>query len=238
MIKVLLHNKFFKFLYGIILLPLCYVIMQTLVYVVSHTEFSSRLVRLFFAGCITYVVIHFVLYKPIKIYIIGHEIVHMLSTYLCGGKVKKVKVSNSSGMVSVDKVNTFIALSPYFVPFYTIIVVILWIVLRYIVKLSISTNVLSFFLGFTLMFHFVLTLYAIYFGQQDFKISGWLFSIVLIFIINCSILLLLFIFVFPSKLEIRQVQRYFLSSLKHTYYFCYINIFNIINLLKDKIVKK
>ncbi len=228
MIKFLLYNKVVKFFYGILLLPLCYVLFRTLLYVIVNIEFSNKLIYAFCLGSGLYLILHLVLYKPIKIYVVGHELVHAISAYICGGKVKKLKIGSSYGSVNVDKVNTFIALSPYFVPFYSLIVIIVWLLVKYLLKLNVPIEILTFLLGFTIMFHIVLTLYAIYIGQQDFKISGWLFSIVLIFIINCLILSSIFLVLFPSKLNFGSVREFFLDFTIQTYKFCYYKISEIV----------
>lgn len=222
MFAKILRSKIIKFFYALFLLPLCLVLLKTLIYVVTNVEFKDKLVVSFFIGMGSYIVFHFLLYKPIKIYIIGHELVHVLSTYLCGGKVKKMKIRGLHGSVNVDKVNTFIALSPYFIPFYSVIVAFLWLVFRHLLKLNIPTEVFVFLLGFTMMFHLVLTLYAIYLGQTDFEICGWLFSMVVILIANSLILIFLFTFIFSSKLKFYDVKDYFLKNLFCFYKFIYL----------------
>ncbi|MFN3550413.1 MAG: hypothetical protein ACK4WJ_01170 [Endomicrobiia bacterium] len=238
MIKFFLTNKIIKFFYGIALLPLCYVFFQTLIFVIKNIEFSNSIVKSFFIGCGSYLVIHILLYKPLKLYVIGHELVHAISGYLCGANVKNVKVAKSYGLVNVDKINTFIALSPYFVPFYSLIIIILWVIVKYFIKLDIPIEYFMFFLGLTITFHLVLTIYAVSLGQQDLKISGWLFSIVIIFIINCLILILLFIFLFPSKIKFLDVKDHFLNYLFLSYRVCFNKTLDFTKFLIDKIKNK
>lgn len=230
MIKFLLYNRVVKFFYGILLLPLCYTLLQTLIFVISKIEFSNSLVQYFIFGVAAYIIIHFGLYKPIRIYVIGHELVHMISAYLCGSNVKKFKIGSNYGSVNVDKVNTFIALSPYFIPLYSIIVVLLWSILKYVFKLQVSTQILSFLLGLTLTFHIVLTVYAIYLGQQDLKISGWLFSVVLIFMLNCIILVVLFNVMFLPYEKVNMVKTFFFDTTILTYKHCYTVITKLIKI--------
>lgn len=238
MIKFLLHNKVIKFFYGVLLLPMCYVLLSTLIFVISKVVWNNHLVQHFIFGVVTYVFIHFFLYKPISIYVLSHELVHVISAYLCGSKIKKVRISTNRGSVNVDKVNTFIALSPYFVPLYSILVVLLWFVIRYLFKVGISVGLLSFFLGLTLAFHIILTVHAIYLGQQDLKISGWLFSAVLIFTLNCIILITLFSVMFLDRYNINLVKDFFLRSIIITYKECYnvtIALFkNLLSLIRGK----
>jgi hypothetical protein len=238
MIKFLIHNKVMKFFYALLLLPCCYSLFYTLIYVIKSIQLNNCLVQYFLLGVVGYLLLHFLLYKPIKLYVIGHELVHMLSAYLCGSTVKKVKITSSYGSVYVDKVNTFIALSPYFVPFYTIIVVFLWALVKYIVKINFSTEILSFFIGFTITFHLLLTIYAIYLGQQDFKISGWLFSIVVVFMINCLILIFLFVILFLPTSQIHQIKNFFVINTKYAYYFCYQIIVKFIKYTKIYLLQK
>jgi hypothetical protein len=238
MIKFLINNKIIKFFYAILLLPFCYSLFLTLIYIIKNIQLSNKLVQYFLLGTSGYLVIHLLLYKPIKLYVIGHELVHMISTYICGGKVKKIRIGSSYGSVNVDKVNTFIALSPYFVPFYTIIVILLWTISKYIIKINLSIEILSFFIGFTIMFHLLLTMYAIYVGQQDFKISGWLFSTVVIFIINCLILIFLFILMFSPKIQSSQIKDFFVSNTKNIYIICFQKVLKFINYIKTSFYKK
>jgi len=232
MIKLLVYNKIIKFFYALLLIPFCYSLFLTLIYIIKNIQLSNKLVQYFLLGAGGYLCLHFLFYKPMMLYVIGHEFIHMISTYICGGKVKKVKIGTSYGSVNVNKVNTFIALSPYFVPLYTIIVTLLWAILKYIIKINLSIEILSFFIGFTIMFHLLLTIYAIYIGQQDFKISGWLFSIIIIFIINCLILIFLFILLFLPKIQISQIKDFFLLNTKNAYIICYQKVIKFINYTK------
>jgi hypothetical protein len=232
MIKLLVYNKIIKFFYALLLIPFCYSLFLTLIYIIKNIQLSNKLVQYFILGAGGYLCLHFLFYKPMILYVIGHEFIHMISTYICGGKVKKVKIGTSYGSVNVNKVNTFIALSPYFVPLYTIIVTLLWVILKYIIKINLSIEILSFFIGFTIMFHLLLTMYAIYIGQQDFKISGWLFSIIIIFIINCLILIFLFILLFLPKIQISQIKDFFLLNTKNAYIICYQKVIKFIKYTK------
>ncbi|MCX7956549.1 MAG: hypothetical protein N2643_01465 [Endomicrobia bacterium] len=233
--RVLLYNKIVKFIYGIILLPFCWVIFKTLIFVVTNAELKDKYIITFFIGMIAYIIFHFVLYKPVRFYVIGHELVHAISAYLCGAKVKKIKINSSYGTVNVNKVNSFIALSPYFVPFYSIILALLWIVLKNLLKLNIPQEIFVFLLGFTIMFHLVLTIYAIYLGQKDLEIPGWLFSIVIIFIVNCLLFIGLFIFVFPSKLNFVELKRYVSKELFVSYKNIYLKLRDGLPILVEKV---
>lgn len=217
MIKFLIHNKLAKFFYGILLLPLCYSLFLLLVFIFKNIKYFTGSVQYFFIGCLLYLLIHILLYKPIKLYVIGHELLHAISAYICGANIKKIKFCKNSGSINVDKVNTFIALSPYFFPFYSVVVILFWIIIKVLFRFNLSWEIFMFFLGFTLMFHLVLTVYAIFLGQQDLQISGWLFSIVLIFIVNCFILIVIFVTLFPLNVNFEVIKDYFFKLTSETY---------------------
>jgi len=195
--------------------------------VIENIEFTATSVKPFFFGAGTYLLFHILLYKPIRVYIIGHELVHTISAYLCGAGVKNLKIGKSYGSVNVEKVNTFIALSPYFFPFYSIVVIFIWLLTKYLFKLNVPVEIFMFLLGFTIMFHLLLTIYAISLGQQDLKVSGWFFSIVVIFLVNCLILIILLVVLFPLKTKISELKNYFLDLAFNTYKICFEKILQI-----------
>ncbi len=201
----MLNSKLFKFFYGIILLPFCYGFLKVFIFIIQKLEFSDRFVVIFLSGLIFYLIIHFCFYNPIRIYVIGHEFVHMISAWICGAKVSKVKLKKNSGAVTVNRVNTFIALSPYFVPVYSIFLVILWGIIKYVLSVNLKIEIFIFLLGITVMFHIVLTAYTISVGQSDFNISGLMFSLVVIFIINLVMLICIILFLLPVNITFAEV---------------------------------
>ena len=65
--------------------------------------------------------------RTMWLYVLGHEFTHALAAMLAGGKVTAFHVTSKGGHVLTDKVNWWIALSPYFVPIYALIWIALWI---------------------------------------------------------------------------------------------------------------
>ena len=66
------------------------------------------------------------------LYVLGHEFTHALAAMLAGGKVSAFHVSSKGGHVLTDRVNWWIALSPYFVPIYALIWMALWITVEFL----------------------------------------------------------------------------------------------------------
>jgi len=71
---------------------------------------------------------YLVLYKLVFqfIGIVIHELTHFIIAILFVRKVGKIKLSRYEGAVDIEKTNSIIDLSPYFIPLITIIVIILF----------------------------------------------------------------------------------------------------------------
>jgi len=152
----------------------------------------------FLLGAVVYLIIHTVLFKPNVVYIFGHELTHALAMFVSAGKVKGFKVSKKGGEVKGTKSGTFISLAPYFFPTYTLIIILLWYIAKQFWDVKDFISVFLFAVGLTLTFHFVMTVEFLKTKQPDLVKSGYLFSIVLIYLINLSIAALILNFVFAD----------------------------------------
>ena len=150
----------------------------------------------FLLGIVVYLIIHTVLFKPNIVYIFGHELTHALAMFVSAGKVKSFKVSKKGGEVKGTKANLFISLAPYFFPTYTLVIILIWYIARQIWDIRDFIGVFLFAVGLTLTFHFVMTVEFLKTKQPDLVKSGYLFSIVLIYLINLSIAALILNLVF------------------------------------------
>lgn len=175
---------------AILLLPVCIGAGRTL-WLVMHASGSADITFVpILAGAACWVVIYFLLPKPMWFYVFGHELTHALWVWLFGGSVKKFKASSSGGHVVVDKTNFLIALSPYFFPLYAVLVVAVFAAGHLI------WNWKNFFAWFHLLvgaayaFHVTLTAHALKTQQSDITSQGYLFSAVVIFLGNVLVLLI------------------------------------------------
>jgi hypothetical protein len=141
------------------------------------------------AGMACWLVIFSMLPKPMWVYVLGHELTHALWTWLFGGQVRQLKVSAQGGHVVVSKNNFLIVLAPYFFPLYAALVVILfaagnwlWGWHGYLVWFHLA-------LGAAYAFHVTLTWHVLQTQQSDITSQGWIFSGVIIFLGNVSLLL-------------------------------------------------
>jgi len=184
-------SKVIKYLIGIAALPLTLGFSRAFYGQLSDLSYVGPKLHLVLWGIIIYMLMHVLFYKPIYIYTLGHEAIHILATWLCGGYVTNVNISRSGGSVSTSKTNFFIELSPYFIPIYTVLLIFLVPVVRY--KLSNSQFLASyiFLLGFTLGMHLIMTAEVLKIRQPDLMKSGYPFSLSLIFMGNLIIVFLI-----------------------------------------------
>jgi hypothetical protein len=182
--------KWVKTIIAVLLLPACVGAAQALWLVLKANGNTDTVWVAMAAGAACWLVIYLMLPKPMWIYVFGHELTHALWAWLCGGGVKKFKVTSSGGHVVVTKTNFLIALAPYFFPIYVVLVVavfalghLLWNWHAYLVWFHLC-------LGAAYAFHLTLTWHILQTRQTDITSQGWLFSAVVIFLGNIAVLLL------------------------------------------------
>jgi hypothetical protein len=116
-------RKWIKFVFAILLLPVCAGAAMALGRVLSASGRADLVWVPMLAGAACWGVVFLLLPKPMWIYVFGHELTHVLWTWIFGGRVKKMKVSSAGGQVVISKSNFVIALAPYFFPLYTVLVI-------------------------------------------------------------------------------------------------------------------
>jgi hypothetical protein len=182
--------KWVKFIIAILLLPVCVGAAKTLGMVMSRCGGADTTLIAIVGGAACWLAIYLLLPKPMWIYVVGHELTHAVWVWLFGGSVKKFKASSSGGHVIVDKNNFLISLSPYFFPFYAVVVVAIFVLGHMI------WNWRDFFVWFHLLvgaayaFHLTLTATILKTEQSDITSQGYVFSAVVIFLGNVLVLLI------------------------------------------------
>lgn len=190
----------FRTLIAVFLSPFAAITIWVLIKVILELCVSNaEALAPFACGLILYLLLQKILSKPLTTYVFGHELTHALAGILSGAKVKSFSVASSGGSVVMDKRTPFIALAPYFVPIYTLIVIALYLIL----SLFFNTNnyfwLFAFGCGLTLAFHYALTYFAITKGQSDLEHYGKYFSIVIIAFALCLSTLMVLKAVFPQQ---------------------------------------
>jgi hypothetical protein len=184
--------NFLRLVLALLLIPFVYVFGETLVDAVCRALDVSELnvisLLSFTSGIIGFLLVwHFC--PPVKMYVLGHELTHAIVALMFGARVSNLKVAASGGSVTVSKSNMMITLSPYFFPFYTILLALS----AFITGLFVSTlpwkGVWFFFAGFTWFFHICFTLDSLIRRQPDILEFGRLFSYVMIWFFNVGCIL-------------------------------------------------
>lgn len=178
-------GKVSKFVIGLILIPVVIGISISFFESLANIGVARHTgSKIFLWGVLSYVVLHLFLFKPTYVYTLGHEITHVLATWICGGGVKSFKVSKGSGSVETTKSNFFINLSPYFIPTYTLIISFLYFLLPLFLNIPNLRTIYFFLIGFSLSLHLIFTAEVLKTKQPDILNTGYLFSLALIYIIN------------------------------------------------------
>lgn len=122
------------------------------------------------------------------LYVLGHELTHALFIYLCGGRVSEFKVTKDGGFVVTNKSNILIALSPYFVPFWALLLLGLSILVETFWEIPYHDLALYLIIGASWTFHLAWTLWMIPRDQPDLKENGSFFSLTVIYLANVLLL--------------------------------------------------
>ena len=181
--------KWCKTIIAILLLPACVGAVSTLWAVLRASGQADTLWVAALSGAACWLVIYLLLPKPMWVYVVGHEVTHVLWTWLLGGRVKKFKASSKGGHVVVTKNNFVIALAPYFFPLYAIMVVLVFVAGHLVWDWRPYLVWFHLLLGAAYAFHLTLTWHILKNRQSDITEHGYLFSAVVIFLGNIAVLL-------------------------------------------------
>lgn len=199
-------TRFLRFILGILLLPFSIGVSAALYGQLGNVHALSNYQLFFLYGIGTYIVIHLVFYRPVFPYVFGHELMHAISTWVSGGKVKSFKATSKGGEVKATKSNSFISLSPYFFPIYTIFVALAYSLSSLFFDVSRYVLIFIFLVGFSLAFHLIITIDFLKTKQPDLVKTGYLLSLTLIYIVNLSLLALILSLIFPDVSFVNFIQ--------------------------------
>jgi hypothetical protein len=184
--------KFLKMLIGIALLPACWAISKA-VYQLYQTSAEPAAPGGFEpwalpAGFLLWVVIFFLLPRPVRTYVLGHELTHALWALMMGGRIGKMKVGKTGGHVELTKTNFVITLSPYFFPFYTFLVIAAY----YLAGIWLEVEPYKAWwlgaVGLTWSFHLTFTIHMLSEHQPDIQEHGRIFSYTIIYMMNLLVI--------------------------------------------------
>lgn len=211
---------------GLLLIPFAVAITRTLSFLVRGFGVDSAwglppAAWAMAGGFLVWLFVFATLPRPMKTYILAHELTHVLWAWLSGARVSRVRIRSNSGSVMVSHSNVMITLAPYFFPLYTIIALIvygllgIWFDMRpyYLFWLGL--------VGFTWSFHVTFTVASLTHFQSDIADYGWLFSYVVIYIFNMAGLAAWLVAVGEPSLS--QAARHFAAGTWAVWHWCAIN---------------
>jgi len=182
-------SKVLKWILGILLLPMTVAISLTFARQLQ-SDLDWQQVNLttwwFAGGFVVWLILYFLLPRPMWTYVLGHECTHALWGLLMGAKVSRLKVGQQGGSVTLSKSNVLITLAPYFFPFYTALTLIAYLLIGIWFDMSLYRPFWFAVFGLTWSFHLTFTLSILAIHQPDIHEHGRLFSYVLIYCINLA----------------------------------------------------
>jgi hypothetical protein len=135
-------------------------------------------------------------------YVFGHGLTHAAFVKCFGGKILEIEWSANGGYVTTDKTNWVIALSPYFVPFWSIIAVVVYVAASLFYEITpLGKQIFYGVMGATWSFHLAWTLWMIPRDQPDLKDNGTFLSLTLIYFGNLLVLICLLCLATPAPFE-------------------------------------
>ena len=181
--------RFLKLLIGLALIPACWAVSTATfdLYRLSGGSTADGMIAWALPiGFVLWAAIYFLLPRPTRTYVFGHELTHALWALMMGGRVGELKVGRSGGHVEVTRTNFVITLAPYFFPFYCFLVIGVY----YLADIWLDVAPYKAWwlgaVGFTWAFHVTFTITMLTERQPDIQEHGRVFSWVLIYIFNLA----------------------------------------------------
>ncbi len=208
-----------KFLLGLLLAPVCLLALLILFDLLFHATVKNSFLKsegfwFFGSGCVSWYLLGWLHSRPTLLYVFAHEMTHAITARLSGARVHRVHVDEEGGFVETDKTGVFITLSPYMVPFYTVVVFALYALISLFVNMEHEMQwpipglewtlrmkwvwIFYFFVGLTWCFHLTFTMDVLRTEQTDLLHNGEFFSIMVIFLANLAVIGVLFVSASPT----------------------------------------
>ncbi len=136
------------------------------------------------AGSMAWILLFTLFPRPLRSYILAHELTHALWGVMMGARISRIRVKADHGSVVLSKTNFLITLAPYFFPLYTVLVILVYLILSLFYDLQSYTLLWLGLVGFTWAFHITFTVNALLQRQTDIQQQGRIFSYVFIYLAN------------------------------------------------------
>ena len=221
-----------KLIISILLIPFIFFVCLETGKILTPILLNFAISKFLVLGAGFYLLIQFLLFDFSRLYIFAHELMHALAGWASGGNVKNISINRNSGYVTLDKINSFVMLTPYVVPVYAILVALVYFIFSIKADISYFKPYFFGFIGFFLAFHIVHTLKTLFETKQSdlAKAGGTMFSFVMIIIFNCFFLILVMKLITPESVKI-------IASIKSTWIVSYAFYVDAYQFTKEFIIK-
>jgi hypothetical protein len=176
--------KWIKLLVGLALLPVALGVTRALGRVLAVSGRAEAVWLATLAGAALWLAVLWLLPKPTRLYVFGHELTHALWAWAFGAKVQGLKAGARGGQVTVSRSNFLVALAPYFFPVYALLVVAGFVLGGLVWDWRGQEVWFHLLLGAAYAFHMTFTVEALQTSQSDLAGQGYFFSIVVIWLGN------------------------------------------------------
>jgi hypothetical protein len=202
MTSLMIPTRWVKFVFAIFLLPVCAILTQTFFTVFARATIAQQLWTaepfwFFSLGAVLWLIAFSGLPRPILLYVFGHELTHAIWVWLMGGRVTRFRVGRDGGHVVTNRTNFWIALAPYFFPFYSILAIAIYGLLSVFYNVQPYGRLLYAVIGATWAFHLTFTAWMIPKNQTDLRDHGTFFSLTVIYVMNLVLLCVMLIIASP-----------------------------------------
>lgn len=155
---------------------------------VHSDALSLRELTFFLSGFGLWILVFVFLNRPVRLYILGHELTHLLVAWASGIRGGEMEIGSDGGSVRVERSTFWIAIAPYVIPLYSLLVILGFGFLPSQADSVLVQRLFPILLGLTWSFHITFTLYAVCQPQSDFHSYGLLGSLSIILLLNLLLL--------------------------------------------------
>lgn len=157
----------------------------------------------FLSGVMAWILCSFALPLPIRLYVIGHELTHVLFAGLFRVRAENLTISNDGGSVRLHGNNLLISLAPYVSPFYLLLIILFWEVGRTIAPIEYLHTVILSLAGMAFGFHVTFTIMCLSQFQPDLTHYGRFLSWVFILAGNLLLVQLILLWIGHDTLSMK-----------------------------------
>ncbi|HBL18392.1 MAG: hypothetical protein A2X36_14520 [Elusimicrobia bacterium GWA2_69_24] len=171
----------------------------------------------FVAGFAGYAALHLLgIVRLSRLYVLGHELTHAAAVWAGGGKVYRIVVASDSGRVDLSHMSAFVALAPYWIPFYGLVVAGAYRLALWAGAAPGARGLFLALMGAALSFHWMHTVRSLWVTRQsDLDQAGLALSLALIALLNALVMLAALKCLFPVSVSLAGRLRWVAGSSVH-----------------------